>query len=185
MPATALLAHYRRGTLSPVEALQAVTERVARLNPRLNAFAVLNPRALDAAGESAARWRAGRPMGPLDGVPCTVKDLLDLAGFPTRRGSRATPAAPVADDAPAVLALKKAGAVIIGKTTTTEYGWKTPGDCPLHGITRNPWDPARTTGGSSSGRGRGGRGRASARCTSAPTPAGPCASPRPGAGWSG
>ena len=156
MSAETLLQHYRRGTLSPVEALQAVTGRIARFNPRLNAFAVLNPRALEAAGESAARWRAGRPLGLLDGVPCTVKDLLDLAGFPTRRGSRLTSAAPVTEDAPAVTALKGAGAVIVGKTTTTEYGWKTPGDCPLHGITRNPWQTEHTTGGSSSGAGAAG-----------------------------
>ena len=156
LPAELLLEHYRRGTLSPVEVLQAVTERIARFNPRLNAFAVLNPRALEAAGQSAARWRAGRPLGLLDGVPCTVKDLLDLAGFPTRRGSRLTSSDPAVDDAPAVLALKNAGAVIIGKTTTTEYGWKTPGDCPLHGITRNPWDTSRTTGGSSAGAGAAG-----------------------------
>src|SRR6185312_16203066 len=129
---------------------------VARLNPGLNAFAVLNPRALEAAGESAGRWRAGRPLGPLDGVPCTVKDLVDLAGFPTRRGSRTTDPAPVADDAPMVAGLKAAGAVILGKTTTTEFGWKSPGDCPLHGITRNPWSPAYTTGGSSSGAGAAG-----------------------------
>ncbi len=151
MSAETLLSHYARGTLSPVEALQAVLQRVARLNPGLNAFAVLNPRALAAAGESEARWRAGRPMGLLDGVPCTVKDLLDLAGFPTRRGSRLTSAEPVADDAPAVLGLKAAGAVIVGKTTTTEYGWKSPGDCPLHGITRNPWNAEYSPGGSSSG----------------------------------
>src|SRR5690242_15574881 len=90
-----MLAAYARGQLSPVEVLQAVTERVARLNPSLNAFAVLNPDALHAAGESASRWRSGRPIGPLDGVPCTVKDLVDLAGFPTRRGSRTTSADPV------------------------------------------------------------------------------------------
>ena len=156
MPAETLLQHFRHGTLSPVEALQAVMERVARLNPRLNAFAAMNPAALEAAGQSATRWRAGRPIGPLDGVPCTVKDLLDMAGLPTRRGSRLTSPEPVADDAPAVIALKNAGAVIIGKTTTTEYGWKTPGDCPLHGITRNPWNTARTTGGSSSGAGAAG-----------------------------
>ncbi len=156
MSAETLLSHYARGALSPVEALQAVLQRVARLNPRLNAFAVLNPRALAAAGESEARWRAGRPMGLLDGVPCTVKDLLDLAGFPTRRGSRLTSAEPVADDAPAVLGLKAAGAVIVGKTTTTEYGWKSPGDCPLHGITRNPWNAEYSPGGSSSGAGAAG-----------------------------
>ncbi len=151
-----LLAHYAAGTLSPVDVLQAITERIARRNPALNAFVVLNPRALDAAAESAARWRAGRPIGPLDGVPVTVKDLVDVAGFPTRRGSRLTDPAPVADDAPMVLGLKAAGAVVLGKTATTEFGWKSPGDCPLTGITRNPWDPARTPGGSSSGAGAAG-----------------------------
>ena len=151
-----MLSLYASRALSPVEVLQAVTERIARLNPGLNAFAVLNPRALEAAGESEMRWRAGRPLGLLDGVPCTVKDLLDLAGFPTRRGSRITDATPMADDAPSVVGLKAAGAVILGKTTTTEFGWKSPGDCPLHGITRNPWNPAYTTGGSSAGAGAAG-----------------------------
>ena len=151
-----MLALYARRALSPVEVLQAVTERVARLNPGLNAFAVMNPRALDAAGESEMRWRVGRPVGALDGVPFTVKDLVDLAGFPTRRGSRTSDPTPMADDAPAVVGLKEAGAVVLGKTTTTEYGWKSPGDCPLHGITRNPWNPAYTTGGSSSGAGAAG-----------------------------
>ena len=159
MSAETLLAHYATGRLSPVEALQAVTERIARHNPRLNAFAVLNPGALAAARDSAQRWHAGRPLGALDGVPCTVKDLVDLAGFPTRRGSRTTPPGPVADDAPMVAGLRAAGAVILGKTTTTEFGWKSPGDCPLHGITRNPWNPAYTPGGSSAG-----AGAASAAC---------------------
>ena len=153
MSAETLLALYARRALSPVEALKAVMERVARHNPGINAFATMNPTALRQAGESEARWAAGRPMGVLDGVPCTVKDLLNMAGLPTRRGSRTTDARPQAEDAPAVMGLKAAGAVIIGKTTTTEFGWKTPGDCPLHGITRNPWDFKRTTGGSSSGAG--------------------------------
>ena len=92
----------------------------------------------------------------MDGVPCTVKDLVDLAGFPTRRGSRTSSPESVPDDAPMVMGLKAAGAVVLGKTTTTEYGWKSPGDCPLHGITRNPWNTAYTTGGSSSGAGAAG-----------------------------
>jgi aspartyl-tRNA(Asn)/glutamyl-tRNA(Gln) amidotransferase subunit A len=151
MSAETLLGLYARRDLSPVEVLKAVLERIAVYNPWVNAFAVMNPRALQQAGESEARWRAGRPIGPLDGVPVTVKDLIDIAGFPTRRGSRTTDPAPVAEDAPAVMGLKQAGAVILGKTTTTEFGWKSPGDCPLHGITRNPWDRNRTPGGSSSG----------------------------------
>ena len=151
LTAEQLLGRYRRGTATPIDALQATTERIARLNPGINAFALLDPRALAAAAASTERWFAGRPIGALDGVPCTVKDLVDLAGHPTRRGSRTTSAAPAAHDAPLVQGLREAGAIIIGKTTTTEFGWKSPGDCPLHGITRNPRNPAYTPGGSSSG----------------------------------
>jgi aspartyl-tRNA(Asn)/glutamyl-tRNA(Gln) amidotransferase subunit A len=151
-----MVSAFARLTLSPVDVLRAITERITRLNPSVNAFAVLNLDAMRAANESSGRWRAGRPLGALDGVPCTIKDLVDVGGFPTRRGSRTTSAEPVADDAPLVTGLKAAGAVIIGKTTTTEFGWKSPGDCPLHGITRNPWNPTYTTGGSSSGAGAAG-----------------------------
>src|SRR4029078_12622453 len=103
MFAETLLALYARRALSPVETLRAVTERVARYNPWVNAFAALNPRALVAAGESEARWMAGRPMGLLDGVPSTVKDLLNLAGFPTRRGREATAATPGEEGEPPAL----------------------------------------------------------------------------------
>jgi aspartyl-tRNA(Asn)/glutamyl-tRNA(Gln) amidotransferase subunit A len=148
-----LLQAYATKTLSPVEALQSVLERIAKQNPGINAFAVMNPGALAAAHESTARWQAGTPQGALDGVPVTVKDLIDVAGLPTRRGSKLTDSAPVAIDAPTVTALKKSGAVITAKTTTTEFGWKSPGDCPLNGITRNPWNPDHTPGGSSAGAG--------------------------------
>lgn len=156
LSAEEMLTEFARLRLTPVDVLQAVTERVARLNPALNAFVVMNPRALAEAGESAMRWRRGRPIGPLDGVPVTVKDLIDVAGFPTRRGSRTTPTDLMTDDAPLVASLKVAGAVVLGKTTTTEFGWKSPGDCPLNGITRNPWNNNYTTGGSSSGAGAAG-----------------------------
>ncbi len=148
-----LLGLFARGALSPSEALRAVTDRIDRLNRRLHAFAIMDPHAEAAAADSTARWRAGRPIGPLDGVPVTIKDLVDVAGLPTRRGSRLTEATPVAADAPLVLGLRSAGAVIVGKTTTTEYGWKTPGNSPLHGITRNPWNTELTPGGSSCGAG--------------------------------
>lgn len=151
LTAEALIAQYGAKTLSPLEALQAVTERIVRDNPSINAFAVMNPQALQAARASTARWATGTPQGLLDGVPVTVKDLIDVAGLATRRGSRLTDPTPAAADAPIVAALKTAGAVIIGKTTTTEFGWKSPGDCPLHGITKNPWNLAHTPGGSSSG----------------------------------
>jgi len=151
LDAEELLAAYAAKQLNPLEALQAVTERIARRNPEINAFAVMNAQALQAARASAQRWARGEPEGALDGVPVTVKDLIDMEGLPTRRGSKTTDAAPVPADAPLVRALRAAGAVIIGKTTTTEFGWKSPGDCPLHGITRNPWNTAHTPGGSSSG----------------------------------
>ncbi|HSU05717.1 MAG TPA: amidase family protein [Acetobacteraceae bacterium] len=156
LSAEEMLGLYARQAISPVEVLQSVTERIARLNPRLNAFVVMNPQALAEAEHSATRWRAGRPMGLLDGVPVTVKDLVDVAGFPTRRGSRLTDPKPILDDAPLVVGLKAAGAVIVGKTCTTEFGWKSPGDCPLTGISRNPWNPGFSTGGSSSGAGAAG-----------------------------
>ncbi len=151
LSAAAMLAGYAEQAFTPLQVLQAVTERIARLNPGVNAFAVMNPESLRAARESTARWAAGAPAGRLDGVPVTVKDLIDMAGLPTRRGSKTSDPAPAVSDAPLVAALRRAGAVITGKTTTTEYGWKSPGDCPLHGITRNPHNQAHTPGGSSSG----------------------------------
>jgi aspartyl-tRNA(Asn)/glutamyl-tRNA(Gln) amidotransferase subunit A len=156
LTAEQMLTLFARRALSPVEVLRAVVGRIAWLNPQLNALAALNPRAFDAAGEAEKRWRAGRPVGLLDGVPCTVKDLVDVAGFPTRRGSRASDPNPVMKNSPSVARLKAAGAVIVGKTTTTEHGWKAPGDSPLYGITRNPWNLNCTTGGSSAGAGAAG-----------------------------
>ncbi len=151
MSAEELLDNYARRILTPLDALAAVRERIERYNPLVNAFVVMNPKATEAAEESTRRWQAGRPLGLIDGVPCTVKDLIDLAGLPTRRGSRLTSADPATEDSPVALALKSAGAVILGKTTTSEFGWKGPGDCPLTGITRNPWNPRHTSGGSSAG----------------------------------
>ena len=154
LSAAALVEAYARGTLSPREAVRACLDRIAEQEPTLNAMVLVDEDGAErAAAESEIRWRAGRPLGALDGVPATVKDLVDLAGFPTRRGSHVTDAAPVTQDAPAVIGLKAAGAVILGKTTTTEFGWKSPGDCPLNGVTRNPWNTAMTPGGSSSGAG--------------------------------
>ncbi len=149
--AAALHAAFAAKTTTPLEVLQAVTADILRRNKDINAFAVMNGQALAAAGESTARFAAGAPRGPLDGVPVTVKDLIDVAGLATRRGSRTTDPAPATADAPLVAALRRAGAVITAKTTTTEYGWKSPGDCPLNGITRNPWNTAHTPGGSSAG----------------------------------
>jgi aspartyl-tRNA(Asn)/glutamyl-tRNA(Gln) amidotransferase subunit A len=144
---------YRARALSPVEAAEALFARLDALQPALNAFCVIDrDGALAAARESERRWIEGRPLGPLDGVPATIKDLVPMRGFPTLRGSRLIdPMQDWAEDGPAVARLREAGAVIMAKTTTPEFGWKAIGDSPLTGITRNPWNLSRTPGGSSAG----------------------------------
>src|SRR5690606_4898443 len=92
---------------------------------------------------SGLRYEAGTQRGPLDGVPMSIKDLVDVAGWPTRRGSRTLAnAGAAAGDAPVVSLLRAAGAVLFGKTTTTEFGWTIRSDNPLTGLTRNPLNPA-------------------------------------------
>jgi aspartyl-tRNA(Asn)/glutamyl-tRNA(Gln) amidotransferase subunit A len=143
---------YRTQALSPVEATEALLARADALQPKLNAFCIIDrDGAIAAARAAERRWRDGEPLGPLDGVPVTIKDLVLMRGFPTRRGSRMIDPTLDAEDGPAVARLREAGAVIIGKTTTPEFGWKAIGDSPLTGITRNPWNLERTPGGSSAG----------------------------------
>jgi aspartyl-tRNA(Asn)/glutamyl-tRNA(Gln) amidotransferase subunit A len=143
---------YRSGALSPVAATRALLDRLATLEPKLNAFCIVDrDGALAAARAAERRWMQGQPLGPLDGVPVTIKDLVMMRGFPTRRGSRLVDPAPDSEDAPAVARLREAGAVILGKTTSPEFGWKAIGDSPLTGITRNPWNLGHTPGGSSAG----------------------------------
>jgi len=153
LTAAQLAERYRDGSLSPVEATRAVLERIERLNPVLNAFCLVDAKsALASAAAAEARWRKGEPLGPLDGVPVSVKDVILARGWPTLRGSKTVdPRGPWNDDAPAVARLREAGAVLLGKTTTPEFGWKGVTDSPLTGITRNPWDPKKTPGGSSGG----------------------------------
>jgi aspartyl-tRNA(Asn)/glutamyl-tRNA(Gln) amidotransferase subunit A len=151
--ATTLVAWFAGGKASPVDALHAVLRRAERLNPLLNALCWLAPdEALVAARASQARWHTGAPLSPLDGVPVAVKDLILTRGWPTLRGSRAVdPQQPWDADAPSVARLREAGAVLFAKTTTPEFGCKGETNSPLTGITRNPWNPACTPGGSSGG----------------------------------
>lgn len=148
-----LLARYRDRSLSPVEAADVVLDRIARVDPAVGAYVVVDPeRTHEAARESEARWARGEPKGLLDGVPVSVKDLVLTAGWPTLRGSRTVdPAGPWTEDAPAVARLREHGAVLLGKTATPEYGHKGVTDSPVSGIARNPWDLERTPGGSSGG----------------------------------
>jgi len=150
--AVELAREYRRGGLSPVEVTEAVLARAEAVHEQCNAFvAIHHAGALRAATAAERRWRQGDPLGPLDGVPATIKDIVWMRGFPLRAGSRSTPDEAMPEDAPSVRLLHEAGVVPIGVTTTPEFGWKALGDSPLTGITRNPWDPALTPGGSSAG----------------------------------
>jgi aspartyl-tRNA(Asn)/glutamyl-tRNA(Gln) amidotransferase subunit A len=144
---------YRTRQLSPVEATRAVLERIRRFDPEVNAFCLVDEeRATAAARASEARWHKGAPLGLVDGVPTTIKDLVLTRDWPTLRGSLAIDRdQPWLEDAPATARLREHGAVLIGKTTTPEYGWKAVTDCALTGITRNPWDTTKTPGGSSGG----------------------------------
>ena len=148
-----LVALYRSKEASPVEAVGAVLERIDQYNPVYNCMCLVDEdRALAAAKASQTRWLAGEELGEIDGVPATIKDLTLTQGWPTLRGSKTVdPAGPWTEDAPATARLREAGAVLVGKTTTPEFGWKGVTDNPLTGITRNPWNRECTPGGSSGG----------------------------------
>lgn len=142
----------RRRKASPVEVTRAVLDRIAAWEPRLNAFVALDAdRAMAAARAAEGAAMGEGPLGPLHGVPVTVKDVTAVAGLPTRRGSRLSSPEPVGHDSPMVARLKAAGAIILGKTTATEQGWTAVSSSPLTGHTHNPWRQGRTAGGSSSG----------------------------------
>ncbi|MFT3817493.1 MAG: amidase [Rubrivivax sp.] len=151
--ATQLARLYRSGQASPVEATQAALDRIARVDPVLRAFVLVDAEsALASARASTERWRAGTPRSAIDGVTASIKDLILTQGWPTWRGSATVdPQQPWDVDAPATARLREAGAVLLGKTATPEFGCKGETNSPLNGITRNPWNPAKTPGGSSGG----------------------------------
>ena len=143
---------YRAGRLTPVQAVQAQLERLAVVQPVVNAMAWVDAEGARRAAEaSAARWRRGQPLSALDGVPVTVKDNIPVAGLPCRWGSRLyQDHVPERDESP-VARLRAAGAVILGKTAVPEFTLQGYTDSPVTGLTRNPWDPLLTPGGSSGG----------------------------------
>ena len=146
-----LTSAYRRGALSPVDVARDSLLRIEG-SAALNAFVAVAPEsALAAAAQSETRWRAGSPLGSIDGVPASIKDNIWVRGLPTRRGSKTSDTAPAPVDSPAVARLREQGAVILGKTCMPEHGWIGVCHSPLTGITRNPWNPAYTPGGSTGG----------------------------------
>jgi len=153
-PATQLSALLRAKKLSPVELTRAVLERVERLNPVVNAFCTLTAdQALAAAREAEQALVKGAARGALHGIPFSIKDLHYTKDVRTMSGSFIFEHRVPDVDPPLVRRLKQAGGVMLGKTTTPEFGWKGLGDSPLTGSTRNPWNTAMTTGGSSAGAG--------------------------------
>jgi aspartyl-tRNA(Asn)/glutamyl-tRNA(Gln) amidotransferase subunit A len=153
-PATELAGMIRRKDISPVELVAAVLERIEALEPKVNAFATLTPEAaLAAAREAEAAASRGDALAPLHGVPVTIKDLIETAGVATERGSHALKGTIPKTDAPVVTRLRRAGAISLGKTTTSEFGWKGVSSSPLTGITSNPWKLGANAGASSAGAG--------------------------------
>jgi len=142
----------RTRRISPVEIIEDVLAHVDVLQPKLNAFVLIDhDGARKAARQAEVAVTRGDPLGALHGVPVTIKDNAAVAGLAVRKGSRLTDAAPAAKDAVAVARLRKAGAIIVGKTAMPEQGWKATSDSPLTGSTHNPWRHGFTAGGSSAG----------------------------------
>jgi len=144
----------RQGTYSSLEVVESVVARISDRNPALNAIVFdCSEKALDAARLADSARVRGETLGPLHGVPITVKTNVDQRGTPTSNGLPAFKDAIATDDAPVVANLEKAGAIIIGRTNTPELSMRVTTDNPLHGRTFNPWDGEASAGGSSGGAG--------------------------------
>jgi len=152
LPLREITALYQRRKLSPVEVMEACLKQVLKYNPALNAFSFLDEKhAMHQAKGAEKRWMKNEPVGALDGIPVTIKDWFHYKGWPTRYGSLVSSPVPQPQYSPPVARLREQGAIVIGKTTLPEYGHKGVTDSPLNGITRNPWNMAKTPGGSSGG----------------------------------
>ena len=151
--AASLSAAYAQGELSPADVCAQILARIDAWEPRINAMYRVDRRgAVEQAEASATRWRARRPLSPLDGVPVTIKENIATRGDPAPIGTRANDDAPPQPaDAPPAARAREAGCVMVGKTTMPDYGMLSSGLSSLHGVTRNPWRLDRNPSGSSSG----------------------------------
>jgi aspartyl-tRNA(Asn)/glutamyl-tRNA(Gln) amidotransferase subunit A len=157
LSAVELLARYRAKSLSPSEVFAGIEKHIARWEPQLKALYCYDPETARAeAAESTQRWAKGMPIGPLDGVPVTVKENIASKGVPMPLGTAAMKLVPAAQDAPAPARLREAGAIMFSKTTMPDYGMTSSGVSSFHPLTRNPWDLSKNPGGSSSGAGAAG-----------------------------
>src|SRR6476469_5264895 len=154
LSAAELIAGYRRRDFSPVEVAQSVLGHIERWEQHLQALYLLRPEvALHQARASEARWLRGEPLGPLDGVPVTIKENITTEGDPTPLGTAATELSPAPADAPPAARVRESGGVMIAKTTMPDYGMLSSGLSSFHKLARNPWDLRCTPGGSSAGAG--------------------------------
>jgi len=152
IPAAHLAPLYRKRQASPVEVLESILSRIDAVEPRFNTFRIVDRHAAHAQARAAERrWLNGTPLGALDGVPVAFKDLLDVQWLPTRRGSLATRDTPANSDSPAAARLRDAGALLLGKTNTAEFGWSSLTETALAGVTRNPRNSDYSCSGSSGG----------------------------------
>jgi len=151
-PATELVALFRRRKVSPLELTRAVLERIEKVNPPLNAYCtVAAEQALAAARRATAALKRRAKLGPLHGIPVSIKDLTLTQGIRTTEGSKIFEHRISGHDALVVERLKAAGAIVLGKTNTPEFGAGANTFNAVFGPTRNPWDPTFTCGGSSGG----------------------------------
>ena len=153
LSARALRQAYQSRTLSPVEVTETLLDQIERQDPALNAWCLIDRETtLTSAREAEQRYLRDDSQGLLDGIPVAIKDVFLTPMWPTLKGSRTVdPAKTLGKRAPAVATLERHGYVPLGKTTTPEFGWKGVTDSPMCGATNNPWDPAKTAGGSSGG----------------------------------
>lgn len=148
---------YAARSVSPVEVTRAVLERIDAWEPKINAmYRVRREAALADAEKSEQRWRSGAALGPLDGVPITIKENLYTAGDPAPIGSAAAEPVPMPEDSPVAARVREAGCVLLGKTTMPDLGMLSSGRSSFHGTTRNPWRLDLNPAGSSSGAGAAG-----------------------------
>jgi aspartyl-tRNA(Asn)/glutamyl-tRNA(Gln) amidotransferase subunit A len=154
LSATDLMSAYEKRTLSPVEVVKAVLNRIERLDPALCAtWGIDEAEALAAARESEARWQDGTPAGAIDGVPVTLKELIATRGLAKPQGTAAGDMSIQTTDAPPAARVRESGGIIIGKTTVPDFGMLSSGLSSFHKLARNPWDVTRNPGGSSAGAG--------------------------------
>src|SRR5664280_1937155 len=154
LSAVDLIAGFRAKQFSPSEVLEDVLTHIAAWEPHIKALYAFDPDGARAiARASTERWQKGEPMGPLDGVPVTIKENIASKGVPVPLGAATTKLVPAPVDAPPAARLREAGAVIYSKTTMPDYGMLSSGLSSFHPLTRNPWDLGKNPGGSSAGAG--------------------------------